>query len=118
MFPYPATEADWEALSRALCSQYPEDIAQDAIMHLLEKSLKNETLAIPALYWCRMDAAKDILNLRKQDNRHRELLQDIPCEGHTGPTQHVRAELSTVAAGEGRTLRQLARARRRKNRAK
>lgn len=115
MYPYPASPDEWEALSHVLMDEYPEDIVQDTLLHLLEKSFRNEPLRTGSLNWCRMDASGDIKMLRYQTRRHRELLQDMLCEGHIRPTQEVRAELSMVAAGEGRTLRQVARANRIKN---
>lgn len=82
------SEAEWDRLRRELCKQFDEDIVQQVILELLEKSVTGVTVINP-LHWCRMRAKSRRANENRSAAREREMKEGlaslkIPYDNRTG----------------------------------
>lgn len=93
------TDLEWEQLRDTLAA---EDLAQQAILEMLEAEAKGTPVANP-LHWCRKCAARRRINQRKRN--HFDLTEDTHdrVEASLLPgLQEPASQLELLAAGEGR----------------
>ena len=93
------TDLEWEQLRDTLAA---EDLAQQAILEMLEAEAKGTPVANP-LHWCRKCAGRRRINQRKRN--HFDLTEDTHdrVEASLLPgLQEPASQLELLAAGEGR----------------
>ena len=95
------TEHEWEELRKTLAREFGDDLAQEAILELLETQAKG-TVVVNPLHWCRKVAKRRRIN-QKRDNRL-DLTEDTHelYERSLLPSLKAKpSQLYLLMAGEG-----------------